>query len=272
MSSLRDPQMTPSVSVPERGEDAVHPIARAPIQDAGRALQTQQQSRELIARMREPAPKQARDLDARGLIRHDMRDARQADVFRDLRTQLLASARGRNFVVLVAGVSSGCGGSYVAANLAAAFAFDESKTALLIDCNLRRPVLHLRLGVQPESGGLTDFLDHPSTGVEHIIYPTGVARLRLIPAGSRREAATEYFTSYRMRGLIDSLRSRYPDRFLVLDAPPITHSPDARILSELADMSLVVAAYGHDTAAVIKDAVAVLEPARLAGVVFNRVP
>lgn len=271
MSTRRDSQPPAALTHGGEREDAVHALARAGAEGA-RALQAQQQSREMIARMREPAPKTAREHDARGMVRHDMADVRQADVFRDLRTQLLNAARGRNFVTLVAGVSSGCGGSHVAMNLAAAFAFDESKTALLLDCNLRRPVLHQRLGVVPEAGGLTDFLDHPATGLEQVIYPTGVARLRLIPAGSRREASTEYFTSYRMRGLIDSLRSRYPDRYLVLDAPSITSSPDARILSELADLSIVVAAYGHDTLAAIKDAVAVLEPARLAGVVFNRAP
>lgn len=254
--------------------DGVHerPEVLRTVRDSGRALQVQQASREMIARMAEPEPKAQRDLDARGIIRHDMGTRRHADVFRDLRTQLLAHGRGRNFTTLVAGVSSGSGASFVAANLAAAFAFDESKTALLIDCNLRKPVLHERLGVHAEHGGLTDFLDHPSIGVEHVIYATGIPRLRLIPAGERREASGEYFTSYRMRGLVDLLRSRYPDRYLVLDAPPIGASPDARILSELADTAVVVAGYGVDTVVSIKDAVAVLEPSRMAGVVFNGVP
>ena len=101
---------------------------------------------------------------------------------------------------------------------------------------------------------------------------TGVPRLRLIPAGERREASGEYFTSYRMRGLVDLLRGRYPDRYLVLDAPPIGASPDARILSELADTAVIVAGYGVDTVTAIKESVAVLEPGRLAGVVFNGVP
>ena len=59
---------------------------------------------------------------------------------------------------------------------------------------------------------------------------------------------------------------------MVLDAPAIGTSPDARILSELADTAVVVAGYGVDTVSSIKEAVAVLEPGRLAGVVFNGVP
>jgi Mrp family chromosome partitioning ATPase len=122
------------------------------------------------------------------------------------------------------------------------------------------------------NGGLTDFLDNPAIGLDKVIYPTGVRRLRLIPAGERREASGEYFTSYRMMGLIGNLRSRYPDRYLILDAPPIGSSPDARILSDLADIAVVVAGHGVDTLPQIKDSVAVLDPARLAGVVFNGVP
>jgi Mrp family chromosome partitioning ATPase len=243
-----------------------------PWRDAGRALQLQQVSREKIAQMADPAPKSPSEKDARGIIRHDMAERRQAEVFRDLRTQLLSRAQGRNFITLVAPVSHSSGASFVSANLAAAFAFGESKTALLIDCNLRKPVLHEHLGVRPEHGGLTDFLDHPAIGIDKIIYPTGVARLRLIPAGQRRESSGEYFTSFRMRGLVDLLRSRYPDRYLILDAPAIRTSPDARILAELADIAVVVAGYAVDTTAAIKEAVAVLEPGTLAGVVFNGVP
>src|SRR5690606_34515277 len=52
----------------------------------------------------------------------------EVDAFRDLRTKLLAMVDG-NFVTLVVPVSRGCGGSFVARNLAAAMAFDETKSA-----------------------------------------------------------------------------------------------------------------------------------------------
>ncbi len=246
--------------------------AQAIAPTTGDALPAQARSRQMIARMREPTPREARDLDARAIVRHDMPDRRHADSFRDVRTQLLAAARGHNFVSMVAAVSSGGGASFVATNLAAAFAFDESKTALLIDCNLREPSLSQRLGVRAERGGLIDYLDESGPGIEDIIYPTGIARLRLIPAGARREASGEYLASFRMRGLIDSLRARYPDRYIILDAPAITAAPDARILCELADTVIVVASYGRDSTAAVREATAVLDPTRVAGVVFNRVP
>ena len=268
MNTPIHPANSRNEAAPERAPgNAVSTLA-----ESGRALQAQQISREMIQQMAEPAPKPARDLDARGIIRHDMAARRQADVFRDLRTQLLALGRGRNFVTLVAPVSHGSGASLVATNLAAAFAFDASKTALLIDCNLRKPVLHERLGVRAENGGLTDFLESTTIGVERIIYPTGIRRLRLIPGGDRRESCGEFFSSYRMLGLIGNLRARYPDRYLILEAPAISSSPDARILSELADMVVIVAGHGVDSVAAVEDALSGLDPARVAGVVLNGVP
>lgn len=256
--------------LPERPHGAaehVHSLALAG--ESGRALQVHALAREMIKRMREPEPMSAAECEARGLIRRDMRERRHADAFRDLRTQLATRLDGRNGAILVAPVSAGAGASHVAMNLAAAFAFDESHTALLIDCNLRDPVLHARLGVDASAGGLTDFLDGDALSIETLIRPTGVPRLRLVPAGTAREASSEYLSSYRLRGLIEHLRARYPDRYLVLDAPAIRSSPDARILSQLADAAVVVAGYASDTPAAIRSAVMTLEPSKVAGVVFN---
>ena len=75
-----------------------------------------------------------------------------------------------------------------------------------------------------------------------------------------------------MRAVLDSLRCRYPDRYLFLDGPAIKGSPDARILSELADFVVLVAGYGRDTPAAIAQAAAAFDPNRFAGVVFNQLP
>ena len=176
---------------------------------------------------------------------------------------------GQNFTTLVVPVSAGSGGSFVARNLALAFAFDEARTSLLVDCNLRNPTQDRALEVEADSGGLVDYLEHPATGIKPIVYHTGIPRLRLIPAGKTREAQGEFFSSFRMRAVLDSLRCRYPDRYLFLDGPPIKGGPDARILSDLADYVVVVAGYGRDTPATINRAVAGFDPNKLAGLVFN---
>jgi len=250
----------------------VHDYARDVALVGGSALTNRNSGSRSIAHMSEPRALTRRQLEENRLIHRDPAARHSADAFREIRTRLLGLGGPENFVTLVVSVSPGSGGSFVARNLAAAFALDDAKTALLIDCNLRYPVQHSAFGVDPGHGGLIDYLDQPSRGVQQILYPTGIPRVRLIPAGNPRESSAEYFSSFRMRALIDALRSRYPDRYLLLDGPALKGSPDARILSELADFVVVVAAYGRDTATVINQAVGSLDAKKLAGVVFNYPP
>lgn len=221
-----------------------------------------------IARMGQSTALTTPQLEARSLIHRGGSAKAGVEAFRELRTRLLAMGSG-NFVTLVAPVSRGSGGSFVARNLAAAMAFDEAKSALLVDCDLRYPSQHTTLQIEPARGGLIDLLEAVEGQISDVLYETGVPRLRLLPAGKTREIGAEYFSSVRMRLLIDSLRSRYPDRYIFLDSPPVRGAPDARILAELADLVVLVAGYGRDTPATIAQAAANFDPGKFAGVVFN---
>ncbi|RMF19232.1 MAG: polysaccharide biosynthesis protein [Gammaproteobacteria bacterium] len=218
--------------------------------------------------MREPLALSPHDLERKKIIYPEMEDRTVLDRFRELRTRLLEISRGENFVLLVTSVVPEGGASFVSLNLASAFALDATKTALLIDCNLREPALHQYLDLVPDMG-VTDFIEDPDMEVASIIYPTGIKRLRLIPAGSRRESPSEFFTSYRMKYFIKSIRSRYPDRFVIIDAPCITQSPDARILSELSDHTLLVVPHARVTPEQLRKASESVYPNKLAGVVIN---
>ncbi|MEO6517759.1 MAG: polysaccharide biosynthesis protein [Pseudoxanthomonas sp.] len=192
----------------------------------------------------------------------------EVNAFRDLRTKLLSVAEG-NFITLVAPVSAGCGGSFVARNLAAAMAFDDTRSSLLVDCDLRHPSQDATMQIKATAGGLTDYLEDPEHDLATVLYDTGVPRVRLLPAGRQREIGAEYFSTFRMRVMLDSLRSRYSDRYLFLDSPPVIGSPDARILADLADVVVLVAGYGRDTPSTIAQAAANFDPNKFAGVIFN---
>jgi protein-tyrosine kinase len=209
-------------------------------------------------------------LDDRAIIHYTEESRAQVDAFRELRTRLLATSYD-NFVTLVVPVSRGCGGSFVARNLAVAFTFDQFKNALLIDCNLRNPTQHASMRIDPTSGGLINYLENADEDIATVLYETGVPRLRLLPAGTSRHGngLAEYFSSFRMRFLLDSLRRRYPDRYIFLDGPPVLGAPDARILAELADVVILVTGYGRDNPQDIARAAANFDPNKFAGVVFN---
>ncbi|WP_449288202.1 polysaccharide biosynthesis protein [Marinobacter salarius] len=221
-----------------------------------------------IVRMQEPRRLTPDDLEERRIVYPESPNRKLVNHFRNLRTKLLEKSGGNNFTLVVSGAREGAGSSFVALNLAAAFAFDEAKTALIIDCNLREPALHSTLDIIPDSG-LTDFLDDPDYDIGRILYPTGIPRLRLIPAGSRRETPSEFFTSFRMKQFLQAVRRRYPDRFIVLDTAPITESPDARILTELCDYAMLVIPHAGMTADGIEQAAGAFNAEKFVGAVIN---
>lgn len=209
-----------------------------------------------------------RVLEDRRLIHRSAGVRHHADAFRQLRTRLLALHPHGNFVTLVVPVNPRCGGSFVARNLAAAFAFDEAKQALLVDCDARYPSQHRALEVQPRAG-LVDYLSGHGVDVASLVHPTGLPRLDLVPFGTPRESASDAFMSSRMRTAIDSLRGPRGNRYLILDGPAVAGAPDARILSDLADLVVLVAGHGRTTHADVERAASGFEPGKVAGVVFN---
>jgi protein-tyrosine kinase len=199
-----------------------------------------------------------------------MASADQIDSFRELRTRLLgmASSLGLGyFTTLVVPMVPSSGASFVARNLAAAFTLQDHQMALLVDCNLRHPTQHQALGIRADENGLFDFLEQPHAAIDQLVRPTGISGLHLIPAGRPPSRPREYFSSPGMRMLMSALRQETCYTFL--DGPPTKGSPDARILSELADFVILVLGYGSATTETIVQTAAMFDPTKFAGVVFN---
>lgn len=234
-----------------------------------RALQDDEESREYIRRMAEIGHLSYSEMADLRIIHPGMRNPATLNAFRELRTKIYQVAAGReNLVILVTAITPGGGSSFVTTNLGAAIALDESKTAIIVDCNVYDPSLHDMLPIEPDYG-LIDYLENITLDVKDIIYSTGVRRLRLIPTGGRRQPGTEFFTSSRMRRFVDELRSRYRDRHIVIDSPSVGSSADARILIDLCDYALIVVPFGGATEAQVHAAVEAVGASKVIGVVFN---
>jgi capsular exopolysaccharide synthesis family protein len=224
-----------------------------------------------IALMREATLRSHTELAERRIIVPSAHESATVRAFREIRTKLLQKTGGKNCVVMVTSVGHQDGTTFVVANLGVAFAFDAGKTALLVDCNLRTPALQQLLPAT-DAIGLTDYLAGGAPDIRDVIHPVGIERLRVVPVGSKRDLPAEYFTSTKMREFIDSLKRRYRERFIVLDAPPMSESADTQILSELCDYVVLVVPYAKVTVSQLEHCLRTIDRAKLLGVVFNNEP
>lgn len=221
-----------------------------------------------IAGMGEVGHFSPEELDNLNVISGGNKSSKILNIFRELRTQLLTVNKRNNFVCMISSTSHGGGASYVATNLASVFALDKSKTSMLIDANLYSPSLE-KLIIGDAQVGITDYLSGQNLDIKDIVYATGVPRLRVIPIGGNSEGAAEYFSSDKMLSFIEETRSRYSDRYIFIDSPPITESSEARILAEIADVVILVVPHARATYDQVESAIKIVGKDKLAGLVYN---
>jgi len=224
-----------------------------------------------IAQMAEVTEFSKAEKDRKKIIYPEMKNSRLVNSFRDLRNNLLEKSKGQNVTIMVTSMVEGSGASFVAVNLAAAFAFDGSKTSLLVDANLSNSSLENYFGTN-YGVGITDFLENEEMTIEEVIYSSGVKRLRLIPAGKHSEYASEYLSSERISAFVNKLKRRYNDRYIIFDAPPLSDPASAKQVMHLCDLIVVIAPYGSVTGDEVAAAVAGIPKEKLAGVVINNEP
>lgn len=223
-----------------------------------------------IRQMSEREPMSERELEAKGLIHPGMKDQKLLDIYRNLRTKLLAAADGKNFTTLVTSVLPGDDTSLIAANIAATFAFDEGKTAMLLEGRVHSPDLARLFDLEGDEPGLLDYLSSEDRGLGSVIHSTGIPRLRFVPGGQGRDSSSEFFTSARMKAAVEEIVTRYPDRYPIINAPSVQDSADARILLDLCDQAVLVIPYGECTETDIKRAAEAIGHDKLAGVILNQ--
>jgi Mrp family chromosome partitioning ATPase len=72
-----------------------------------------------------------------------------------------------------------------------------------------------------------------------------------------------------MHNFREELRTRYPDRYVFIDSPPILDSSEARILSEIVDVVILIVGHGSVTPEQVESAIEIIDKEKLAGLVYN---
>jgi capsular exopolysaccharide synthesis family protein len=224
----------------------------------------------LVEEMHEPIELTPEDKAKKRIICSTMRDRKVFNSFRNLRTTVLQKTKVQSPIIMVTSCTNKGGGSFVSLNLPAAIAMDEAKTSLLIDCNLiDSSFSDLPISDKNNNIGLKNYLKDKSCHVKDIIYPMGVQRMRVIPSGNIDIPTEEFFTSSRLRNLFDEIKKRYEQRYIIVDAPPLTESADARILAQACDYVILVVPYGKATEEQVLANARAIGKEKLLGTVFN---
>jgi protein-tyrosine kinase len=192
----------------------------------------------------------------------------EAEQFKILRSNILFPADGKPpQTILVTSMLPGEGKSFVAANLAISVARNINRHVLLIDCDLRNPTIHFRLGVG-EARGLSAYLTRDDE-LEPYLFKTRVDKLTVLPAGDIPENPSELLSSERMISLLAQVKARYTDRLVILDSPPQKLSAEASVLAQYVDGVVLVVRYGSTPQDVAADFVRRLGRDKFIGCVLN---
>jgi capsular exopolysaccharide synthesis family protein len=191
-----------------------------------------------------------------------------ADIFRTLRVQVLKFLSGVGSTIGICSPNPGVGKSLVAANLAVSLALGIDHTALLVDADLRRPSLQNYFGLGP-GPGLIDHLLHQAPLSDCLVNP-GIERLVLLPAGKPVRNSSEILGSPKMLNLARELKSRYPDRFVIYDLPPLLAGDDALVFLPQLHSCILVIEERKTNAQELQRALDLLKGANLMGTILNK--
>ena len=191
-----------------------------------------------------------------------------AEQFRKLRTFLFRpSLQNPPKTILVTSAFSNEGKSLIAINLAICIAIELQSHALLVDCDLRNPTLSRWFGMN-ESKGLSDYLLGRAE-LPDLLVKTQVDKLSLLCGGSSQENPVELIGSKKMDSLVEELKSRYNDRYIILDSSPVLATTEPNVLDKLVDGILLVVRAGETTRESVQQAVKLLKTEKIIGVVLN---
>jgi succinoglycan biosynthesis transport protein ExoP len=184
-----------------------------------------------------------------------MLDSRHADTafgesVRRLRSGLLISRSGTPpQVLLISSASPGEGKSTLSLNLAVSLSQYEKKV-LLVEADMRRPVLRRRLGLEG-TDGLSVLLSDREAPTRILPVPDN-PNLHILPAGPTPPYPADLLGSPRMHTLMEEWRTEFD--FIVVDSPPVLPVTDAQLLEEMADATVLLARVGFTTRAALERA------------------
>ncbi|GAB3030653.1 XrtA-associated tyrosine autokinase [Bowmanella dokdonensis] len=215
-------------------------------------------------------------LDREGFVSLTSSRSRTNEEFRAIKRKVLNNAFGplaktlnNPNIVMVTSCNPGEGKTYNAVNLALSIALEQDKTVLLVDADVLRPNVMNTLQVSAGDGLMEHLLGEVSD-VSEVMYNTTLDTLRIIPAGKTHHLSTELLASEKMYETVQEFATRYPDRIVIFDTPPLLGINETAVLANLAGQAIVVVEEGRTKLADISTAIESLNPDMAKGFILNK--
>lgn len=193
----------------------------------------------------------------------------EAELFKVLRTNILFPPTGAPpRTILITSALPGDGKSFVSSNLAISMAQSVEEHVLLIDGDLRKPAIHNRFGFK-KVAGLSDYLAH-GDDIGGVLLKTPVGKLTILPAGEPPVNPSELMSSKKMKELLKEVRSRYDDRYVIIDSPPPNMASETNAIAKYVDGVVVVVRAQKTPKDAVADTIEKIGKEKLIGIVLNQ--
>jgi len=209
-------------------------------------------------------------LESNRIMTH-LKDPRVRDYYDIVRTRVFQQTRSKGWnSLMVTSVYPDEGKTLTAINLGLSIARQMQHTALLVGANFRSPKICKYFGFEENRAGLSDYLTQ-NAQVENLLFNPGIDKMVILPTG-KEMIATDDLGSPRMKNLVEELKYKYPDRYVIYDCPHILDMPDTLIFSSYVDAVLIVVKAGQTPGHKIREAVQTLEEqgVNIVGMVLNK--
>ncbi len=215
-------------------------------------------------------------LAARSFITPESSHSQLADEFRVIKRPLLVNARGDGIapirngnMIMVTSSLPGEGKSFTSINLAMSIAMEMDLRVLLVDADIAHSSVLNYLGL-PKSKGLLDVLLDETIDLSDVLLRTNVEKLSILPGGGHYKHATELLASESMRRLIEEITSRYSDRIIIFDSPPLLVTTESRVLATHMGQIVMVVEAGKTPHAAVKQALKTIESCPVVLMMLNK--
>jgi exopolysaccharide/PEP-CTERM locus tyrosine autokinase len=213
-------------------------------------------------------------LKARGFVTPDAGSSQIAEEFRVIKRPIIRNAVGRGAVkhgnlVMVTSALPSEGKTFTSLNLALSIATEIDSTVLLVDGDVAHPSIPEIIGA-PHGPGLLDLLTRDDLDFADALVKTNIEKLSLLPAGTRHRRSTELLASEQMASLLREIASRYRDRIIIFDSPPLLATTEARVLATNMGQIVMVVAADATSQHAVNQALATIEGCEIVLMVLNK--